>query len=155
MKTNEVTGRYKRGRIGLALELGRPGISTSFVDVQKVAMACARYGVIFEPKNPVTSLMVDKQAGRINPEVLNERVLSAIVEFEMPLQQAPALLRTLQAVAREIDTVFSVDAIGLVEADGSVPVRDVLLQDGFTLSPNGKNNMGLGRPLYDFGGIQA
>ena len=155
MKTNDVTGRFKRGRIGLALELGRPGVSTSFQDVQKVAMACAQHGVKFEPKNPVTSLMIEPDKGRINPEVMNERVLSAIVEFEMPLLDAPALLRTLLSVATEIETVFSVDAIGLVEPDGSIPVRDVLTQNGFQLSPNGKNNVGLGRPLFDFRGNKA
>jgi ferredoxin len=152
MKTNEVTGRYKWGQIGLAMELGRPGTSTSFRDVEKVAMACARHGVTFEPKNPVTSLMIDKTTGQINPEVLNERALSAIVEFEMPLEKVPALLETLRAVSEEIDTVFSLDVIGLVGPDGSNPVYDLLVSLGAQLSPNGKNNMGLGKPAYNFFG---
>lgn len=152
MKTNDVTGRYKRGHIGLAVELGRPGVSTSFRDVEKVAMACARHAVTFEPKNPVTALMVDAATGRINPEVMNERVLSAIVEFEMPLERLGGLLETLRTTADQIDTVFSLDAIGLVEPDGSIPAYDALVDLGFDLSPNGKNNMGLGRPVFDFWG---
>lgn len=155
MKTNDVTGRYKRGHLGLALEMGRPGISTSFRDVQKVAMACARHGVTFEPKNPVTSLMIDKAGGLINPEVMNERVLSAIVEFEVPLKKAPALLADLRDVANEIETVFSLDAITLVEPDGSLPAYDVLVGAGFEPSPNGKHNVGLGRPAFDFSRAEA
>lgn len=152
MKTNDITGRYKWGHVGLAMEMGRPGTSTSFRDVEKVTMACARHGVTFEPKNPVTSLIADKGTGQINPEVLNERALSAIIEFEVPLKKLPALLETLRRVAKEVDTVFSLNAIGLVGPDGSNPVYDTLVDLGVSLSPNGKNNMGLGQPAFDFFG---
>ncbi len=152
MKTNEVTGRYKWRHIGLAMEMGRPGTGTSFRDVEKVTMALARHGVAFEPKNPVTSLIVDQATGRVNPEVLDERALSAIIEFEAPLEKLPALLETLRSVAQEIDTLFSLNAIGLVGPDGSHPVYDALLELGLRPSPNGKNNMGLGKPAYDFFG---
>lgn len=155
MKTNDVTGRYKRGHLGLAVEMGRPGISTSFRDVERIAMACARHGVVFEPKNPVTALMVDRLCGKINPDVMNERVLSAIVEFEVPLEQAPALLDDLRSTANEIETVFSLDAISLVEPDGTVPAYDVLVGAGFQPSPNGKHNVGLGRPAFDFSTAEA
>lgn len=150
MKTNDVTGRYKRGDIGLAAELGRPGISASFRDVEKVAMICAQHEVTFEPNNPVTSLMIDTSSGRMNPEVLNERVLSAIIEFKVPLEKAPAILEDLRAVSHEIETVFSLNAISLVEPDSSAPILSMLEKLGFQPSPNGKNNMGLGRPAYDF-----
>ncbi|MGQ9586138.1 MAG: 4Fe-4S binding protein [Anaerolineae bacterium] len=152
MKTNDVTGRFRRGQVGIAIELGRPGTSTTFRDVQKVAMACARHGVAFEPKNPVTFLMVDKAQGLLNPEVLGERALSAIIEFEMPQEAAPALLRDLRAVSQEIETVFSLNACQLVEPDGSVPMLEMLQREGFHPSPNGKNNLGLGKPAYDFFG---
>ncbi|MGE5141466.1 MAG: hypothetical protein ACM3JD_18515, partial [Rudaea sp.] len=139
-----------RGHLGLAIEMGRPGISTGFRDVQKVAETVARHGVAFEPKNPVTALMVDRSRGTINPDVLNERVLSAIIEFEIPLDRAPALLADLRKVSLEIDTVFSLDAISLLEPDESAPVRDALVREGFAPSPNGKHNLGLGKPAYDF-----
>jgi ferredoxin len=150
MKTNDVTGRYKGGQIGIAIELGRPGVSATFRDVQRVTMACARHRVAFEPQNPVTFLMIDTARGLINPEVLAERVLSAIVEFEIDQAAAPLLLRDLRAVADEIDTVFSLNACQLVEPDGSLPMLDMLRHEGFRPSPNGKNNVGLGRPAYDF-----
>ena len=60
MKTNDVTGRFKRGRAGVCIELGRPGTGTRLKDVQTVAMAVAPYAKYgFEPHNPVTALMVD------------------------------------------------------------------------------------------------
>lgn len=147
MKTNDVTGRYGPGRVGMAAELGRPGTGTRFHDVQKVALAMAEFGVAFEPKNPVTTLMVDRRSGRLRDDVLNEKVLSAIVEFDADLEQVPAILRRLRAIAGEIETVFSVDIISLVDPDGSVPLdRLGLAEQGCAPSPQGKTNVGLGRP---------
>lgn len=74
MKTNEVTGRFKRGWVGMGLEFGRPGIGTRFYDVEKTAQVLAKLGVEFEPKNPVTFLMEDVKTGKIKEEVLNEKV---------------------------------------------------------------------------------
>ncbi len=155
MKTNDVTGRYRHGYVGIAAELGRPGVGASFVDIQRVAHACARHGVRFCPQNPITHLMVDVHTGDINHEVLGERVLSGIVEFEVRVEEAPRVLQALREVSQEIDTVFSLDVISLVEEDGSFPMFDVMQTVGMTPSPNGKNNMGLGRPAYDFSGEDA
>lgn len=150
MKTNEITGRYRKGYLGVAAELGRPGTGASFHDIQKVAQACARHGVHFCPQNPVTFLMVNKETGDINPEVLNERVLSGIIEFEVPLAKARDLLQDLRKVADELETVFSLDIISLVDPDGHIPMYPLLEEADFQPSPNGKINMGLGRPAYRF-----
>ena len=147
MKTNEVTGRYRRGMYGMAFELGRPGVGARFHDVEKVARALGALGISFEENNPVTKLMVDRQRGTINPEVLNEKVLSAIVEFMIPAERLPQVLEVLDRVAREIDTVFSGDIITRVGEDGAVPyVQEIRGRERF-LSINGKSNVGLGRPL--------
>lgn len=150
MKTNDVTGRFRPGQVGLAVEMGRPGVSTSFADVQKVAMVCARHGVDFEPKNPVTGLMIDPATGELNPEVLAERALSAIIEFELPQAELAGLLADLKIVAGEIDTVFSLNAIQICSPDGRQPMLDILGRAGFSPSPNGKSNLGLGRPAFEF-----
>jgi ferredoxin len=147
MKTNEVTGRYRRGKYGMACELGRPGVGARFHAVQKVAMALAALGIGFEENNPVTKLMVDRKTGQINPEVLNEKVLSAIVEFMIPAERLPEVLQVLDRVSREIDTVFSGDIISRIAEDGSVPYLEPVRQQGRFLSINGKSNVGLGRPL--------
>ena len=147
MKTNEVTGRYRRGMYGMAFELGRPGVGARFHDVQRVAKALAALGIAFEENNPVTKLMVDRTTGLIKPEVLNEKVLSAIVEFMIPAERIPQVLDVLDRVSQEIDTVFSGDIITRVGEDGSVPYANEILRRNRFLSINGKSNVGLGRPL--------
>ena len=147
MKTNEVTGRYRRGWYGLAFELGRPGVGARFYDVEKVAKALAGLKVIFEENNPATKLMVDRERGLINPDVLKEKVLSAIVEFMVPEDKLSQVFEVLDQVSREIDTVFSGDIITRVGANGSVPYLSVIRQMNRYVSINGKSNVGLGRPL--------
>lgn len=155
MKTNDVTGRYGRGFIGIAAEMGRPGISATMVDIQKVSQALAKHHVEFCPQNPITTLMVNRETGDLNPEVLGERVLSGILEFNVPIEQAPAVFETLRQISQDIDTVFSLDIISLSEPNGSIPMFPMLEEAGVAASPNGKNNMGLGRPAYDFFGEQT
>ena len=146
MKTNDVTGRFPWGKIGMAFELGRPGVGTRFYDVEKVAMAVAALGISFEENNPVTKLMIDRKTGRINPEVINEKVLSAIVEFVIPEEMLPQVLEALDRVSRQVETVFVGDIICRVAEDGAIPYLDVIRGRNRFLSINGKSNVGLGRP---------
>lgn len=147
IKTNDVTGRFKVGRAGVAIELGRPGTGSRFVEVEKIAMACAEFNVNFEPQNPVTVLMVDKSTGKMKDEVLQEKVLSAIVEFELAAEKVPALMKRLQEVTKELTTVCSVGYIYRVDPKGEFVALDYLEQAGLRATPNGKHNVGLGRPL--------
>jgi NAD-dependent dihydropyrimidine dehydrogenase PreA subunit len=148
MKTNDVTGRFTRGWAGVALEMGRPGVGTSVKDMQTVAMALARLGVAFEPANPVAELMSDPATGRFHEAVLNERFLSAIIELKIPLSKLAEVLAVVREVAGQIDTVFSLDLISRLEADGVNPTLAIARQAGFTPRPNAKINVGLGRPLF-------
>lgn len=152
MKTNDVTGRYTSGMIGMAAELGRPGVGARLRDLEKVAMAVAKMGVHFEEHNPVYHLMADPKTGKLKDEVLNEKVLSAIIEFGLTPEQVQLAIQTLRQASQEIDTVFSVDMSSLVEPDGTIPAEDMARKAGATLRPNGKNNIGLGRPRHDFFG---
>ena len=146
MKTNDVTGRFKRGRAGVCIELGRPGTGTRLRDVQTVAMAVAPYAKYgFEPHNPVTALMVDG-TGRLRDDVLNEKTLSAIVEIEVDQSDIGAVLNAINNVQKDVNTVFSVDFAGRLEADESFPAKTVAQKAGYKLSPNGKTNVGLGKP---------
>lgn len=149
MKCNDVTARFERGEVGVALEFGRPGIATRLADVEKAAMALAAVGVVFEKKNPVYDLLADPATGRFKDEVKNERMLSAIVEAKGPASMLPAILAAAKRVAGEIDTVFSLDVITRVNDDGTIPNLDVIAGAGFTARPNAKVNLGLGRPLID------
>ncbi len=147
MKTNEVTGRYRQKFYGMAFELGRPGTGTRFHDVQKVSQALAAIGLTFEENNPVTKLMVNRGKGTINPEVLNEKVLSAIVECLVPESMLPRIWEVLDRVSKDLQTVFSGDIITRISPDGSVPYLEEARKRGRYISINGKSNVGLGRPL--------
>lgn len=147
MKTNDVTGRFKKGWVGLGLEFGRPGIGTRFRELEKMSMALAKLSVHFEPQNPVTFLMEDTKTGKLKDEVLNEKVLSAIIECAFPIEKLKDVLATVKEVAKQIDTVFSVDCISKADPDGSYPIKNLLAEMGITPYINGKQNVGLGRPL--------
>ena len=147
MKTNDVTGRFRRGHAGVAVEMGRPRLGTRFRDVEIMAQAIAKAEATFEPKNPVTFLMVDKLTGKIREDVLNEKVLSAIIECEVQIDKLENLLSVIKATAPKLDTVFSLDLICRVGEKGEIPALPIAVKAGFTPRPNTKNNIGFGRPL--------
>lgn len=150
IKTNEITGRVKWGRAGLALEMGRPGISVKWSDVEKMTMALAKQGVEFVAENPVTFFMKDKKTGELPEELKEVRSISAIIEFDCDFSELPVILETIKATAKEIDTVFSFPAGVKLLPGGKVPEEFVrIIEDaGFTRSINSKNNMGLGKPRF-------
>jgi hypothetical protein len=106
---------------------------------------------MFAGVGPFAIVLADKAgqvlATDINPEVLDEKVLSAIVEFMIPAERLPQILEVLDRVSQGIDTVFSGDIIARVGEDGSVPYANEIRKRDRFLSINGKSNVGLGRPL--------
>ncbi len=147
MKTNDVRGLYGRGIIGVGVELGRPGVSCNFRDVEIVTMALSTVGMKFAKENPVTANMVDRATGKMNPEILDERVMSAIVEGTISIEKLADVIKAVKKAASQIDTVFSLEFIDRPEADRSVPMEKILKEQGVAYYPNGKFNLGLGRPL--------
>ncbi len=152
MKTNDVSGRFRPGEVGVGVELGRPGIGAYFRDVEKVAMALmgANIGYELAAENPVTHFMSDKTTGKLREEVLNEKATSAIIEGKCKLEKLPEALKVLQEVAKKVDTVFTVDVITKVPPEGEIPVKPILERLGIWYSINTKNNMGLGEPAFKF-----
>ena len=146
VKTLDVTGRVKKGRVGMALEFGRPGVGTDFYDVEKMTMALARLGVNFEPNNPLTFLM-DTSTGKIRDDVKGERVLSAIIEFETEPSKLPEIVPVVRDVAKGIKSVFSWCAITRLGPNKSIPIMDQLRALDLNPRINAKINVGLGRPL--------
>jgi len=147
MKTNEVTGRFKRGAYGMAVEVGRPGVGARLKDLEKIAMALAKIGVEFEPKNPVTFLFADVKTGQLKPEVLKEKVLSAIIEFEVQRHQLSQVFQAIKDVSGKVQSVFSLDLISFPEEEEKGPALKVVKEMGFPVYPNGKVNLGLGKIL--------
>ncbi len=148
MKTNEVTGNFRRGEVGVGIEMGRPDVGTTFADVDKVTRALAKLGARFPSKSPTTHLMEDPSTGAIRPDVLKERVICAIVESKASLEQLPEILATLAKVATQIETVFSVDIVTVAEGDGSLPNIEMVKKLGYPVRPNAKVTMGMGKPLF-------
>ena len=147
MKTNDVTGRYRLGEVGFTVDVGRPGVGTSFEDVEKIAMAVAKLGVAFEPVNPITKLMTDTLTGSFRDDVKKERILSCILEFKTKESQMLPVIEALKEVAKSLNTVFCVGCISRCRPDGTIPIKPILDDAGIYNRPNGKINLGLGRPL--------
>jgi ferredoxin len=148
IKSNDVTGRIRKGEAGIVVEMGRPGIGAFFRDIESVAMALAPLGPFFEDQNPVTQLMADRKTGKMKEEILGEKVLSAIIEMKVPLERIPDILQTLEQVQKKIDTVISVGVSSRCLPDGRTPHEPWVRKAGYSLSLNGKTNLGLGRPLF-------
>ncbi len=125
MKTNDVTNKFNIGFVGLGVEMGRPGIGSRFYDIQKVTKALSSIdGVHFEEQNPLVSLMVNS-TGELKEDILNEKVLSAIIEVEFPFEKTEEVLKTLKRVEGEVSTIFSVSIISRVYPDGTIPAIDI------------------------------
>jgi ferredoxin len=144
VKTNDVTQRVKAGEAGFVVEFGRPGVGARFKDIQQVTAALARLGVEFEANNPVTCLMTDRSSGTIREDILDEKILSAIVEIKAAAERVPAVLRCIRDLAREVDTVISVGVSARCDATGHDFLGKILQQEGYP-AYRGKTNLGLGR----------
>lgn len=147
VKTNDVTARISRGEIGIAIEMGRPCLGTDFAEVEKVTIALAKLGVEYEHDNPLTHLMQDPIKGTFKQEYKQERVISAIVECRTKIENMEMILTAIKEVAKELDTVFSLDLICCFDDDGTIPVLPGLEKLGMTPRANAKVNLGMGRPL--------
>jgi ferredoxin len=145
VKTNDVSGRVQVGEVGFTIEFGRPGVGVRFRDIQKMSTALAQAGVAFEKKNPVTSLMSDVATGSIREDILDEKVLSAIVEIKVSLERAEEIIRLVWDVEKQIGTVVALGVGVRCDADGEENVVAPMLEKlGYKLE-RAKTNIGLGR----------
>lgn len=149
VKTNDVSGRVKKGEVGICIDMGRPGLGVYLRDAEKVAMACARAGVKLAPAEhtPLAALMPDLSTGKLVDECHNYHLLSVIVEGKCPESNLINVLAGLQQVEKEIDTVFSLGLILRVDENGQTTALDCLKEIGIPAPHRGKVNVGLGRPL--------
>src|SRR6202790_4522461 len=145
VKTNDVSGRVQAGEAGFTIEFGRPGVGVWFRDIQKMCWALARAGVAFEKKNPVTSLMSDVSTGTIREDILNEKVLSAIVEIKVPVERTEDIIRLVWDVEKQIDTVVALGVGARCDEDGEENVVAPILERLGYHPQRAKTNIGLGR----------
>jgi NAD-dependent dihydropyrimidine dehydrogenase PreA subunit len=147
-KTNDVTLRCGPGQVGVAIEVGRPTLGMGLKDIQEITRALAQSGYFkIEANNPVNSMVLNHETGDLKPELLDERILSGIIEMAIQKERLPGLLQVLKKVIPELDSVFMLDVVTLLE-DGLTIPTDILAMikaEGFMWRPNAKINMGLGR----------
>ena len=149
VKTNDVTGRVKKGYAGFSIDMGRPGRGVYLRDAEKVAMALAKAGMIFEPpeKTPLSALMVDLKTGKLDDRCLNHHLLSVIIEGGCRDSEVGKIFEALRKVEKEIETVFSVGLIVRTDENGNNDILKKLDEIGIPQPHRGKVNVGLGRPL--------
>lgn len=147
-KTNDVTLRSGPGEVGVAIEIGRPTLGMGLRDIQKITRALARHGIHeIEPNNPINSMILDSKTGDLKPELLDERVLSGIIEMQVKVERLPEILRMITQVIPELDSVFTLDVATLLDPDLTIPpaILASIESEGYTWRKNAKINMGLGR----------
>jgi len=146
VKTNDVTNRSKKGEVGIALEMGRPTVGTRFYEVEKLTMGLAKAGFnSFEECNPVSGLMENRITGKLKKEVLNERVLSAIVEFVCPENELERCLNVIHELSKQLDTVFTMGLITCYDPGMKIRIQETINKSKFTPRHNAKINIGIGR----------
>jgi len=145
VKTNDISGRVDVGEVGFTIEFGRPGVGVWFRDIQKMCWALAEAGVSFEKKNPITSLMSDVATGTIREDILNEKLMSAIVEIKVPVARTEEIIRLVWKVEKEVDTVVAIGVGTRCDENGEDHVVAPILEKlGYNLE-RAKTNIGLGR----------
>lgn len=145
VKTNDVTGRVRVGEVGFTIEFGRPGVGVRFREIQEMCWALAKADVAFEKRNPITSLMTDVPSGTLRPEILGEKVMSAIVEIKVPVERTEAIVRLVWDIEKKLDTVVALGVATRCEDDGSERrVLPILERLGYS-PQRAKTNIGLGR----------
>jgi ferredoxin len=143
VKTNDVTHRVGLGEAGYVIEFGRPTVGVWFRDIEKMTRALAGIGIEFEPRNPVTHMMIDRKTGKLRDDILNEKILSAIVEFKTAVENVPVVLRRVDEVSKTLDTVVSVGVSTRCDVEGNSALDGILAEEGFSYV-RGKTNLGLG-----------
>ena len=145
VKTNDVTGRVKVGEVGFTIEFGRPGVGARFTEIQEMCWALAKVGVSFEKKNPITSLMSDVATGTLREDIMNEKVMSAIVEIKTAVDRTEEIIRLVWDVEKRLKTVVAIGVGTRCDENGEDHVVEPILERlGYKLQ-RAKTNIGLGR----------
>ncbi|WP_439487761.1 DUF362 domain-containing protein [Algoriphagus sp.] len=145
VKTNDVRLRVDTDEVGYTIEFGRPGVGVKFSDIEVMTKTFARIGVKFEKNNPVTHLLADETTGEIRKDILDEKILSAIVEIKTDINMVEKVLSTVREVNLQIDTVTAIGISTRCDDNGEDLVLSNLLEKLGYPNFRAKTNMGLGR----------
>jgi len=145
VKTNDVNPRVETGEVGYTIEFGRPGVGVRFSDIQEMTRQLAKKGVTFEKNNPITHLMTHIDTGELRTDILNEKILSAIVEIKTTIEKVEEVLDTVNKVNHVIDTVVAIGISTRCDEMGEDNLLAPRLEDLGVFYERAKTNLGLGR----------
>ena len=92
----------------------------------------------------MTQMMLDAATGELRQDILDEKVLSCIVEVTVPLEKTSQTLDLIKKICAESETVISIGVSTVCNPDGSDSIREILEQKGYQAGW-AKVNLGLGR----------
>jgi ferredoxin len=145
VKTNDVNPRVDTGEVGYTIEFGRPGVGVRFSDIHEMTKVLASKGVTFEKNNPITHLMTHIDTGEIRSDILDEKILSAIVEIKTTIDRLEEVLETVDQVNQRIDTVVAIGISTKCDEKGEDSLLAERLDDLGVSFERAKTNLGLGR----------
>ncbi len=151
-KANDVEGVFWPGDIGVQVELGRPNSGVSFRDVEKLSKVLAKLGMQFDPSVPITNLMDDASQGTFPEEVLNQRALTVYLSFTTDETGFDRAMEVILNMSQNLGTLMVVSLHRKAESGQELFPTATLNRLGLSLRPNGKVNLGLGRPAFVFSG---
>ena len=124
------------------VELGRPVLGARFYDVEKAVQLFTSYGYRPVKENPVSELIRDPASGLLRKEILNEKVISCVLEFVLPRKESANLLKISGELGNRVDTVFNVCVALRADDQGESPFYRIFPPDVFCL-PQAKVNIGI------------
>jgi hypothetical protein len=140
-----VSGRVVVGEVGFTIEFGRPGVGVRFRDIEKMTRRLAQAGVPFEKKNPITTLLKDQSTGDIKEDLLDEKIMSAIVEIKVPISRTEEIVKLVHEVEKQVDTVVVLGVGVRCDENGDDNVVLPILEKLGYHPERAKTNTGLGR----------
>jgi ferredoxin len=150
IKTNDTEERYGEGFMGVFVELGRPVLGARFADAERVVREFTARGFPMVGDNPIAGLIADRETGALEPEILNEKAISILIEFIVPHAAVQELMAILRKLSQEVTTVFNVSVALRAKEGGLSPLSD-LFGPGVRSLPNGKVNLGLAHAIAEVG----
>jgi hypothetical protein len=89
--------------------------------------------------------MTDISSGTLRQDILNEKVMSAIVEIKVPVQRTEEIIRLVWDLEKRIRTVVALGVGVRCDGDGDDEIVAPILESlGYKLE-RAKTNVGLGR----------
>jgi hypothetical protein len=88
--------------------------------------------------------MSDVNSGELRADVLNEKVMSCILEFKADMEKVPEILMAIEKELKPLDTAVSLGLAVRCDSKGEDAARSQLWAMGYDVW-RAKVNMGLGR----------